>query len=77
MYIRYQVITMRTSSSTGVQIDRSTNAPHSFVNSYLRVRRVTQILKNAVITNRKATHFMIHGRAAAPQALSDSGLEPH
>jgi len=51
MYIRYQVITIRTSSSTGVQIDGSTNAPHTFVKSYLRVRRVTQTLKNTVITS--------------------------
>jgi hypothetical protein len=77
MYVRYQVITMRTSSSTRVQIDGSTNAPHTFVNSYLRVRRVTQVFTNSVITKHKATYFMLQGRAAAPQALSDSGLDPH
>lgn len=76
MYIRYQVITMRTSSSTGFQIDGSTNAPHTFVNSYLRVRRVTQNLTNAVITNRRATYLMLQCRASGSASSFRLGSRP-
>jgi hypothetical protein len=48
MAIRYRVITMRTSGSTGVEIDGSVNAPQTFVHSSLRVRWVTQNFTNAV-----------------------------
>jgi len=50
--------------------------PH-FLHNSLRVLRVTQIVKNAVITIRKATDLMLGSTTSALQTRLYSGRNPH